>query len=156
MLTKQRIQEIIDHKETCEFCPDEGLTDTCHKCTKVIPITARELREFWQAMRNAIPLPVSIGGMIYVPYRLHDLDDTVDEGVEGGKLTGYVNEPTGNGPFYTYVAEGGGTGDIEVDLAFVTPEAAQIRLAEMAANGEFTDGYPVEPGTLGGEPRCRI
>jgi hypothetical protein len=64
MLTQKRIKEIIDHKVTCEFCPDENMTNICFHCKKVIPITAAELHEFWPLMRNAIPLPVPIGGTI--------------------------------------------------------------------------------------------
>lgn len=98
--------------------------------------------------KNVLPLPVPIGGMIYIPYRYKRDGVCVedgDEGVERNQLRGYLQERDGCA-FYAYEGEGfGGIGYIEVEMAYPTLEAAQARLDEMIAKGEYSDDDPEEP-----------
>lgn len=49
-----RLLEIANDRERCEFCPDEYCIDICARCDKVKPITVEDLREFYQQVREAL------------------------------------------------------------------------------------------------------
>lgn len=49
-----RLLEITNDRERCEFCPDADNDETCLSCEKVNPITAEELREYHRKVRKAL------------------------------------------------------------------------------------------------------
>ena len=49
-----RLLEITNDLEQCAFCPDEDCTDICARCDKVKPITAAELRRYFQQVRETL------------------------------------------------------------------------------------------------------
>lgn len=49
-----RLLEITNDRERCAFCPDEDCTDICARCDKVNPITAGEMRGYYQQVREAL------------------------------------------------------------------------------------------------------
>lgn len=49
-----RLLKITNDLETCASCPDEDCTDICAHCKDIDPITAEELREYYQQVREAL------------------------------------------------------------------------------------------------------
>ena len=50
-----RLLEITNDREQCEFCPDPTWCENiCTRCNKVKPITAEELREYYREIRKVI------------------------------------------------------------------------------------------------------
>lgn len=50
-----RLLEITNDREQCEFCPDPTWCENiCTRCNKVKPITAEELREYYREVRKAL------------------------------------------------------------------------------------------------------
>lgn len=84
-----------------------------------------------------LPLPVPIGGEVFIPYCLHEADGSPYEGIEETCLSGYINE-NGREFFITYT-EDYGSADVEPENLCVTKAQAQHRLAELRkeqANGQ--------------------
>lgn len=59
-----RLLEIANDLERCEFCPDEYCIDICARCDKVKPITVGDLREFYQQVREALTENASLRGKL--------------------------------------------------------------------------------------------
>lgn len=58
-----RLLEITNDRETCEFCPDPTWCENiCTRCNKVKPITAEELQEYYREVRWLISENVRLRG----------------------------------------------------------------------------------------------
>lgn len=69
-----RLLEITNDLETCEFCPDPTWCENiCTRCNKVKPITAEELREYYREVRWLISENVRLHGALELA--VQDIND---------------------------------------------------------------------------------
>jgi len=108
--------------------------DQLREALKGAMVVAEEAQGVMKAKREGrlIELPVPIGGIIYLPYKIQMLDGSIDQGVEEGRLTGYIDE--GERKFYTYCDGAECEGNILVNRAFKTRREALDALETMEVN----------------------
>lgn len=82
--------------------------------------------------RRLIELPVPIGGTIYIPYKIRDIDGSISQGIEEGALTGYVDEGEDGRRFYTY-QYASSFADVPVEQVCKTRREALAALETMEA-----------------------
>ncbi|MBS5873443.1 MAG: hypothetical protein KIC46_04910 [Clostridiales bacterium] len=74
-----RLLEITNDREQCEFCPDIDNVEMCLSCDKVKPITVKELQEYYREIKKMLTENASlrekleqeyVGGAKYVIYEI--------------------------------------------------------------------------------------
>jgi hypothetical protein len=125
----------IDVCERLAEYEDIGSPDELRKLQEALKgaiVIANEAQSVMKAKKDGllIELPVPIGGTVYIPYKIRDVDGSILSGVEIGKLTGYIDE---NGrKFHTYFEDGSeDVNDVPINDVFTTPEEALAALGKI-------------------------